>query len=57
MATLAALRTAHPLHSSVNSQPKPAVIFHGSLSIAHELQRVLERGGVKAWTVPLPGGG
>lgn len=57
MATLAALRTPHPLHSSVNSQPKPAVIFHGSLSIAHELQRVLERGGVKAWTVPLPGGG
>ncbi|MCY2956992.1 MAG: hypothetical protein WCR59_01570 [Planctomycetota bacterium] len=36
--------------------PTPAVIFHGNLDIATELQRVLERGGVKAWTVPLAGG-
>lgn len=35
----------------------PRVLFQGSLAIARDLEKVLQRGAVQAWTVPLPGGG
>ena len=36
---------------------KPVVIYQGSLSIAKDLELVLQKGEVRASLVPLPGGG
>jgi hypothetical protein len=41
----------------VTDSQKPVVIYQGSLSIAKDLERVLQRGEVRASLVPLPGGG
>ena len=36
---------------------KPVVIYQGSLAIAKDIERVLQKGEVRASLVPLPGGG
>ena len=43
--------------SAVTDSQKPVVIYQGSLAIAKDLERVLQKGEVRASLVPLPGGG
>ncbi len=42
---------------AVTDSQKPVVIYQGSLAIAKDLERVLQKGEVRASLVPLPGGG